>query len=435
MVAAETTVFDRLAAEEFVVAVAVGRYADVASIGSEGARRRLTQVRDASARSAAIDLTAQAQAIDTAGAALCGELGASGRNNAFSPASIAIALEIAMFGARGETAAELAAFLQLAGGHESAAGLRELDALLASAAGADGAAGASALTFRMPNTVWVQSGLPLRPEFLGVLGELPGLSIHDADFRRAADAARRKINDLIAEQTADKIRDLLTPGVVGPLTRLVLANAIYFKAAWAEPFPAHGTRDAPFHLADGDTATVAMMHLTRRLGYARGDGYQLVVLPYAGGRLAMAVVLPDGPLGPLRAQVAAEGVRGTLRRAGQAQVSLGLPRFRVTAQFELADVLRRLGIRAAFTEAADFSGITGAQPLSISAVVHKAYVDVDEQGTEAAAATAVAIATAIAVAPQQAVVVTVDRPFLFAITETTTGTPLFLGQVTNPAGR
>ena len=392
---------------------------------------------DAAARSAAVELTAQAQAIDAAGAALSGELGASGANNAFSPASVAIALEIAMLGARGETAAELAAFLQLAGVHEPAAGLRELDALLAAAASADGddgAAGGSEFTFRMPNTVWVQSGLPLRPEFLGVLSLLPGISAHDADFRRAADAVRRHINDLIAAQTAGRIRDLLAPGIIGPLTRLVLANAIYLKAPWAEPFPAHATNDAPFHLADGDTATVAMMHVTRRLGYARRDGYQLAVLPYAGGRLAMAVVLPDGPLGPLRAQVAAAGVRRTLHGAGQARVSLGLPRFRVTAQFELADVLRRLGIRAAFTDAADFSGITGAEPLSISAVVHKAYVDVDEQGTEAAAATAIGISTAMAVAPQQPVVVTVDRPFLFAIMETTTGIPLFLGQVTDPAG-
>ena len=284
----------------------------------------------------------------------------------------------------------------------------------------------------MPNTVWVQSGLQLQPEFLGVLSELPGMSAHVADFRRAADAARREINDLIAEQTVGRIRDLLAPGVIGPLTRFLLANAIYLKAPWAEPFPARATSDAPFHLADGDSATVAMMHVTRRLGYARRDGYQLVVLPYAGGRLAMAVVLPDGPLDPLRAQVAAAGLRDTLRGAGQTRVSLGLPRFRVTARFELAEVLRRLGVLAAFTDAADFSGITGAEPLSISAVVHKAYVDVDEQGTEAAAATAIGFARAMAVPPQQPVVVTVDRPFLF-VTETTTRAPLFLGQVTNPA--
>jgi len=381
------------------------------------------------------DLAAQARAIEATAAALYRELGASGANMAFSPVSIAIAMETAMLGARGETAAELARFLTLTAVSEPAVGLRGLAALLVSAAGADGADAPAELTFRMPNTLWVQSGLPLQPEFRRALAGLPGISVHEADFRGAARAVLREINELIAQQTAGKIKDLLAAGMIGPLTRLVLANAIYLKAPWADPFPARATSDEPFYLAGGDTVTVAMMRLTHRLGYARRDGWQSVLLPYAGGKLAMAVVLPDGPIGPLREQIAAAGLRGLLRGARQTRVRLGLPRFRVTAQFELANVLRGLGVVAAFTDAADFSGITAAEPLTISAVAHKAYIDVDEQGTEAAAATAIGFARAMAVPPQQPVVLTVDRPFLFAITERVTGAPLFLGQVTNPALR
>ncbi len=381
------------------------------------------------------DLTAQARAIDTAGAALYGQLGASGANTTFSPASVAIALEIAMLGARGETAAELARFLALTGVDDAAAGLRGLATLLTSVARADGRGAAGEPTFRMPNTMWVQSGLPLRSEFLGALGGLPGISVHDADFRRAASTVLREINDLVAEQTAGKIKNLLAAGAIGPLTRLVLANAIYLKAPWADPFPARATSDEPFHLADGRTATVAMMHVTHRLDYARGDGYQFVVLPYAGGNLAMTIMLPNGPLGPLRERVTVGGLRHTLGGARRTQVRLGLPRFRVTAHFELADVLRRLGVVAAFTDAADFSAVTAAEQLSIGAVAHQAHVDVDEQGTVAAAATAIGFARAMAVRPQEPVVVTVDRPFLFAITERVTGAPLFLGQVANPMQR
>jgi serpin B len=403
--------------------------------GPDDASTKQASTKQASTSQASTDLTAQVRAIDATAAALYRELGASGANTAFSPASIAIALETAMLGARGGTAAELARFLTLTGAHDPAAGLRGLAGMLVSAAGADGAEAGGELTFRMPNTLWVQSGLPLRPEFRSALNGLPGISVHEADFRRAAGAVLREINELVAEQTAGKIKDLLSPGMIGPLTRLVLANAIYLKAPWASPFPARATSDEPFNLAGGGTVTVAMMHVTHQLAYARGDGHQFVLLPYTGGKLAMAIVLPDGPLGPLREQVAAAGLRGTLRGARQTRVRLGLPRFRVTAQFELANVLRTLGVAAAFTDAADFSGITAAEPLTISAVAHKAYVDVDEQGTEAAAATAIGFARAMAAPPRQPVVMTVDRPFLFAITERATGAPLFLGQVTNPALR
>ena len=395
---------------------------------------------------------AAARADDAFGVDLYRVLGARGGNMVFSPASIAAALRMALLGARGETAAQLATALHLASPQDSADGLRLLSAGLSRLSGG--------VTFRAPNTMWVQSGLPLLPEFTTVLTGLAAVTVRDADFAHAAEQARLQINATIAEQTAGKIADLLPPRAVGPLTRLVLANAVYLKARWAQPFQIAETTDAPFYLsgdgtdgasagsastgnasASGDRASggsavsVPMMHRTGRLGYLRGSGYQAVILPYAGGLLAMAVILPDGPLGPLEEMLAAHGTAGLLTGMTPQQVRLALPRFRATASFSLEPFLKSLGVAAAFDRyQADFSGITKAAELFIGAAVHKAYIDVDEHGTEAAAATGVAISARMAIIQEPPpVVVTVDRPFLFAITDVATGRPLFLGRVADPA--
>ena len=395
---------------------------------------------------------AAARADDAFGVDLYRVLGARGGNMVFSPASIAAALRMALLGARGETAAQLATALHLASPQDSADGLRLLSAGLSRLSGG--------VTFRAPNTMWVQSGLPLLPEFTTVLTGLAAVTVRDADFAHAAEQARLQINATIAEQTAGKIADLLPPRAVGPLTRLVLANAVYLKAPWAQPFQVAETTDAPFYLsgdgtdgasagsastgnasASGDRASggsavsVPMMHRTGRLGYLRGSGYQAVILPYAGGLLAMAVILPDGPLGPLEEMLAAHGTAGLLTGMTPQQVRLALPRFRATASFSLEPFLKSLGVAAAFDRyQADFSGITKAAELFIGAAVHKAYIDVDEHGTEAAAATGVAISARMAIIQEPPpVVVTVDRPFLFAITDVATGRPLFLGRVADPA--
>jgi serpin B len=371
---------------------------------------------------------AAARADDAFGADLYRVLGARGGNMIFSPASVAAALRMALLGARGETAAQMATTLHLASPQDAGEGLRLLSAGLANLTG-------DAVAFRAPNTMWVQSGLPLLPEFTGALAGLAAAAVRDADFAGAAEQARLEINTVIAEQTEGKIADLLPPRAVGPLTRLVLANAVYLKAAWAQPFEVAGTTDAPFYLTSADAVSVPMMHHTGRLGYLRGPGYQAVTLPYSGGLLAMAVILPDAPLGPLEEALAAHGTVGLLTGMAPQQVRLALPRFRTTASFSLEPFLKSLGATAAFDRyQADFSGITTADELFISAAVHKAYIDVDEQGTEAAAATGVAIAARMTVFQERPpVVVTVDRPFLFAITDAATGLPLFLGRVANPA--
>ncbi len=374
-----------------------------------------------------ISRTASTWPDDLFGADLYRVLGGTG-NLVFAPANIAAALQMALLGAQGETATQLAATLHLAKPQDAAAGLLQTCARL------DGLAGEH-LTLRAPNTVWVQSGLPLQPDFTAALAQAACAQLRAADFIQAAGPARQQINDLISEQTAGKITGLIPPGVITEYTRLVLASAIYLKAAWTYPFPPGATQDAPFHPAPGTERPVPTMRLQERLGYLRGDGYQLVQLPYVGQRLGMVIVLPDGPLAPVESRLAHDGLGGLLAGLATRQVTLALPRFRVTGQISLGPALTALGMPLAFTSRADFSGITTAQPVHISDVVHQAYLDVDEQGTEAAAATAVAIRASARVRdPGPPVEMIVDRPFLFAITELASGWPLFLGRVTNPGG-
>ena len=373
-----------------------------------------------------------AAADDRFGADLFRLLGAAGRNTVFSPASVAAALQMALCGARGATAAQLAAALHLDGPAQAADGLRLLSDLLSSA-GAGGPGGG--VIMRAPNTLWVQAGLPLSPGFTGQLVDIAGVTVRPADFQSAPAEARAQINDLIAEQTAGKITNLLGPDAVSAATRLVLANAVYLKAAWTFPFPARATADAPFYPGDagGAPLSAATMRLTSDLAYLRADGYQAVLLPYKDSRLAMAVVLPEaGPPAALAPRLA-RGLAPLLTAATRQSVALSLPKFRQRAGFGLIPVLQQLGVQDAFTSAADFSGITSTVRLFISAVVHQAYIDVDEQGTEAAAATAVAMRPMALRRGPEPVRMIVDRPFLFAITDTATGLPLFLGQVTRPA--
>ena len=369
---------------------------------------------------------AQAVQADAAfGTDLYLKLAASG-NVVFSPASIAAALRMALAGARGDTAAELAAVLRLPGPEDAADGLKQLAGIRPG----DG------LTFRAPNIMWLESAESVRDDFLAQLAET--VAVERCDFARAPEAARQLINDAVAEQTAGKITGLIPPGVMDSLTRLVLTNAVYLKALWTHQFPARDTTQKPFYPERLGPTPVDMMHLAADLDYHRGDGYQAVLLPYRGGSLAMAVVLPDGPLSEFTGRLGGAGgvgglLAGLLSSGDQCQVDLSMPRFRVDAGFMLKDTLESLGVRTAFTPAADFSGITDDEPLHISAVVHKAWIDVGEEGTEAAAATAVTIsALALVRKPPPEVTLVFDRPFLFVIADAASGLPLFLGQFTRP---
>jgi serpin B len=235
----------------------------------------------------------------------------------------------------------------------------------------------------------------------------------------------------VAEQTEGRIEDLIAPGILDSMTRLVLTNAIYFKAAWAQPFNESATQEEAFHLLDGGEVTVPMMHLIESFGYAAGDGYQVVELPYESHELSMVVLLPDeGGFEAFEGSLDAAQVEALLDEVGYRKVALAMPRFEFDAEFSLAETLAGMGMPAAFSDQADFSGMTGTRELFISAVLHKAFVAVDEEGTEAAAATAVAMKlTSVQTEPVE---VRLDRPFIFLIRDIETGTILFLGRVVDP---
>jgi serpin B len=373
---------------------------------------------------------AEAVGADAAfGTDLYRQLAAAGGNVVFSPASVAASLRLALAGARGDTAAELAAALHLPGpgpGPGAAAdGLRDLAGIRP---GGD-------VTFRAPNTMWIESAVAVRKEFLEQLGAVA--SVGRCDFAGAPGAARQAINGAVAEQTEGKITDLLPPRAVGPGTRLVLVNAVYLNAPWAYQFPPNQTKKKPFYTERSVASPTDMMRLEARLAYQRGDGYQAVLLPYRGSPFAMAVVLPDGTLGELAGRLDGLGgagglLAGLLSGGAERQVDLSLPRFRVNSGFMLRDTLATLGVRAAFSDAADFSGIA-AERLAISEVLHRAYIDVGEKGTQAAAATGTVMRALAVRKPRPEVTFVADRPFLFVIADTGSGLPLFLGQLTRVA--
>jgi serpin B len=370
---------------------------------------------------------AQAVAADAAfGTDLYRQLAAAGGNVVFSPASVAASLRMALVGARGDTAAELAAALHLPGPEAAADGLRDLAGIRP---GED-------LTFRAPNMLWAESAVSVRKEFLEQLDAVA--SVKRCDFAAEPEAARQAINRAVAEQTEGKIADLLRRGIIGRDTRLVLVNAVYLNALWAYQFPAHQTQKKPFYAERSVASPTDMMRLEARLAYQRGDGYQAVLLPYRGGSLAMAVVLPDGSLGELAGRLGDLGgvgglLSGLLSAGAERQVDLSLPRFRINSGYMLRDTLVALGVRLAFGDAADFSGIA-PERLAIDEVLHRAYIDVGEKGTEAAAATATVMRALAAVRrPSPEVTFVADRPFLFVIADTDSGLPVFAGQLTRVA--
>ena len=299
-----------------------------------------------------------AEANAALGVDLYGVLAADAGDMVFSPASVASALRIALCGAGGQTAAELARVLHLGKYPEpqnvAATGLR-----LMPARPGDGEPDGGSATFRAPATVWIQSGLRLSGSFQARV-VTSGVTLADADFAAAPEAARAEINRVIGEQTEGKITGLLSSGTVTALTRLVRASAVYLKAAWTDPFPARATADAPFYPdgPDGQALTVPTMHGTAPRAYLSGDGYQAVLLPYRDIGLAMAVLLPDGPLAALRPKLAAAGLSGLLAGTGRHQVTLSLPRFRVEAAFDLIPALRRRSVLAVFRDNTNLQEVT-----------------------------------------------------------------------------
>ena len=375
-------------------------------------------------------------AVNAFGLALYAKVaGANASSNlVLSPASVAIALSMARAGARGQTATEMDAVQRELGTDEHAAWLAALDAALNSRTGqfTDQGGQTRDVTLRIVNAPFAQRGLALQQAYLDALASRFGAGLRLVDYRTATEQARKAINAWVADQTEQRIKELLAQGTIDDLTRLVLVNAIYLKAAWQTAFTESATAPAPFTRLDGSAVDVPMMHTSSELGYATGDGWKAVELPYVGGNLSMVVIVPDD-LAAFEARFDTATLDTVTSGLKTTQVVLGLPKFGTESQLRLDDKLQALGMPTAFTPAADFSGITTEEDLFITAVIHQANIDVDEKGTEAAAATAVVMGRTSM--PAETVTLTVDHPFLFALRDLETGTILFLGRIADPSTR
>ncbi len=365
--------------------------------------------------------------------ALYREVAGGDANLFFSPHSISSALAMAYAGAGGETETQMAQVLrfELPQGSLHPA-FNALDLELNSRDEVGPPYEGDGFQLEVANAVWGQKGFPFRSAYLDTLALNYGAGLRLADFESDPDGSRETINDWVSHQTNDRVKDLLPPGSTSEDTRLVLTNAIYFKAPWLVPFDAVDTTTAPFTPLSGSPVSLPMMHETATFSYARVGDLQAVELPYNGAELAMLLVIPDaGQFAAFEATLDLETYLEILDALETHEVHLGLPRFEFEGTLSLSDPLRALGMTDAFDpSAADFSGIDGRKDLFISDVLHKAFVSVDEKGTEAAAATAVVIgATGM---PGSPVTLTIDRPFFFVIRDIPTGAILFVGRVVRP---
>ncbi|HNS50957.1 MAG TPA: serpin family protein [Anaerolineae bacterium] len=365
--------------------------------------------------------------------ALYEALRSSERNTFFSPYSISAALAMTYAGARGETEAQMAKvlrfFLPQADLHPSFQALAaELEKRGEGAKGSDG----EGFRLNIANALWGQESYSFLENYLELLSAYYGAGMERVDFSKAEEA-RGLINDWASRKTEERIQDLIPQGGVNELTRLVLANAVYFNAAWATQFDEALTEEGGFTRLDATQVQVPMMSQTESLNYAVDGGFLAVELPYDGRELSMVIVLPEpGMLDVYDRPLSAETVERLLAGLAPEQVKLTMPKFEFDAQFSLRETLSEMGMPIAFSADADLTGMAAERELFITDVFHKAFVKVDENGTEAAAATAVVVGLT-AFNPVEPIEVRVDRPFVFLIRDVKTGTILFLGRVVDPS--
>lgn len=366
------------------------------------------------------------------GLALYQQLRSEPGNLFFSPHSISTALAMTYAGARGQTAEEMAKTLRFTLPadelHPAFAKLQEhLNALQK----------AGHVQLSAANSLWAQRDFKFLDDFLALTKKNYGAGLRQVDFKNDTESARKTINAWVEKETRDKIKDLLKPGVLNRMTRLVLCNAIYFKGNWAAQFDKKATQNADFHVTTGQTVRVAMMAQTeQKCRFGKFDAVRALELPYQGNELSMVAFLPNAVDGlpAWEKQLTPANLQlwlGTLASAPPVKVNVFLPKFKTTSEFSLGKVLAAMGMSNAFGDAADFSGMTGQRDFTLREVVHKAFVDVNEEGTEAAAATAVIMAKAAAIeeTPPE---FRADHPFVFLIRNNATGAVLFLGRVIDP---
>ncbi len=352
----------------------------------------------------------------------------------FSPYSIESALAMTYAGARGRTAEQMEDVLRLPWSqdklHPAFADLTKLFNRPP-----EDRKGKPVYQLTVANALWGQKGFPFRKEYIALVKKHYGAGLSTLDFVRKPAKSCSTINKWVEKQTKDKIKDLIPRGAIHKLTRLILTNAVYFKSGWVEEFDEKNTKDRPFTTAAGKKVTVPLMHQEHRFMYAETDELQVVLLPYDSHELSMVVLLPrkaDG-LPAVMEDLDADAMNKLTSGVRNELVQLYLPKFKFTAQFRLGETLQKMGMTDAFGPKADFGGMTTAEKLAISEVIHKAFVAVDEKGTEAAAATAVMmVGTAMPPQPPKPKVFRADHPFVFAIRHNRTNAILFMGRVTNP---
>jgi serpin B len=347
----------------------------------------------------------------------------------FSPISVTYALSMTYAGARGDTAKEMRDALHFTLPDDKVhAALDALDLTLASrgkgAMGKDG----EAFRLRVVNSVWGEKTTAFEAPFLDTLAVDYGAGINLVDFIGAPDPSRLKINGWVEKETEGRIKDLLGEGSIDPSTKMVLVNAVYFNGAWMHPFTEGATANAPFHAAGGD-ASVPTMHVADSFSYAKGADFQAIALPYQDPSLELLVVMPDD-LASFEGSLDAAKLSSIGDALASKEIDLSFPKFKIAGEtISLSKALQALGIHHAFADA-DFSGIQKSGGLAIADVLHKAFVEVDEKGTEAAAATAVVVGDLSISDPP--IKVSIDRPFAIFLRDKPTGTVLFAGHVTHP---
>ena len=352
-------------------------------------------------------------------------------NLILSPFSVSLALAMTYAGARGETETQMADVLNFGPQDQGHNTFNALDLALEEAPivlDKD----QEPMQLSIANSVWAEQTFTFLPDFLDTLSVNYGAGIQLMDFINSPNPSRKIINQWVSDETKDKINNLLPENSITSDTKMVLVNAIYFKADWLSPFDANDTYDSSFKLLDGSEVTVPMMGQQLYIPYFVGDGYAVAELPYAGESAVMTLLVPDeGRFEEIEAQIDGAMFNEALANLAPADVTLRMPKFEFESPFNLSDALIEMGMPLAFDEnRADFSGMTNKQDLYIGNVIHKAFVAVDEKGTEAAAATAVVMESATAMMPEN--VLTIDRPFLFFIRDVETGQILFIGRVLNP---
>jgi serpin B len=364
----------------------------------------------------------------------------------FSPYSISTALAMAYAGAEEATQEQMAQTLRYP---TSAQALQKLGLTQASLdqeqfdkafgqvikdLNAQGARSKNEL--RVANALWGQRDYEFARAFVSTVERRYNGNFQEVDFITATENARAEINGWVEKQTNGRIKNLIEKGMLTSLTRLVLTNAIYFKGKWASPFQTDSTQEEPFTLPGGGKVQVPMMNQQGRFGYAQTDETQMLEMPYAGDKLSMVILLPKDTSGLRRLEqdLTAEKLAEWLGQIRRREVIVAMPKFKMVGKLDLVSTLQSMGMTDAFSrDKADFSGMTGKRELSISAVIHQAFVEVNEEGTEAAAATGIGMSATIAVPePELTPVFRADHPFLFLIRDEASGSILFLGRVMSP---